>query len=454
MRVARRVRREVRGNPPGATPEGRPPGPPYPDADYAEVLAVLLGDLALVPWQRPYALPTATVFCTWRDALGPAPLERLRDRVLSGAGAEHRGHDYRAVAVGRLEVGSIDGSLIRVPDSPANRQAFGSAGTADDSAPFPQLRELRCTAASTRAALGVVTGPSGAGASRDKGEAEQALLDKTLKDFRQVFTPGRLWVMDRNFPGVPRIKAMLATGTHVLIRVKDGITLRRCGDFLPGGSYLAAICGGGITLTVRVVEYTVTVAGRDAPELFCLITDLHDHEAYPAGMLAEAYHWRWIGSETALKEAKSAISGAGPSTGPILRSQSPALIRQEHAAWVISVELARATARAAAANAAPARKGRRAGQPVHPREISFTAARRAVIAATRSGAATASLPAALTRACRDRALAGLARRRIVIDRDRHRDRKTKARLSFPHAGPRLATRTAPAQISICQPLAA
>ena len=425
-----------------------------PDADYAEVLAVLLGDLALVPWQRPYALPTATVFCTWRDALGPAPLERLRDRLLSGVDAEHRGHDYRAVAVGDLEVGSIDGSLIRVPDSPANRQAYGSAGTADDSAPFPQLRELRCTAAPTRAALGVVTGPSGAGASRDKGEAEQALLDKTLKDFRQVFTPGRLWVMDRNFPGVPRIKAMLATGTHVLIRVKDGITLRRCGDFLPDGSYLAAICGGGITLTVRVVEYTVSVAGRDTPELFCLITDLHDHEAYPAGVLAEAYHWRWIGSETALKEAKSAISGAGPSTGPILRSQSPALIRQEHAAWVISVELARAIARAAAANAVPARKGRRAGQPVRPREISFTAARRAVIAATRSGAATASLPAALTRACRDRALAGLARRRIVIDRDRHRDRKTKARLSFPHAGPRLATRTAPVKISICQPLAA
>jgi hypothetical protein len=24
------------------------------DADYAEVLTVLLGDLALVPWQRPY----------------------------------------------------------------------------------------------------------------------------------------------------------------------------------------------------------------------------------------------------------------------------------------------------------------------------------------------------------------------------------------------------------------
>ena len=280
------------------------------------------------------------------------------------------------------------------------------------------------------------------------------LLDKALKDYGYLFTPWRLWVMDRNFPGVPRIKAMLAAGTHVLIRVRDGITLRRAGDFLPDGSYLAEISGGGITLTVRVIEYTVTVAGRDAPELFCLITDLHDHDAYPARLLAQAYHWRWIGSETCLKEAKSAISGAGPSTGPMLRSASPALIRQEHAAWVTAVELARATARAAAAVAIPARRGRRAGQPVHPRQISFTAARRAVIASVRSGAATASLPAALTAANRDAILAGLARRRVQVDRHRHRDRKTKARPGFPPGGPRLATRTAPAEISICQPLTA
>ena len=127
---------------------------------------------------------------------------------------------------------------------------------------------------------------------------------------------------------------------------------------------------------------------------------------------------------------------------------------QEHAAWVTATELARATARAAAADAIPAGKGRRAGQPVQPREISFTAARRAVIAATRSGTATASLPAALTQAHRDRALTSLARRRVVIDRDRHRDRKTKARLGFPPAGPRLATRKAPAKISVCRPIAA
>ena len=300
----------------------------------------------------------------------------------------------------------------------------------------------------------MASGPSGAAASggRDKGEAEQALLDKALKDYPHLFTPQRLWVMDRNFPGVPRIARLLATGTHVLIRVKDGITLERTGDFLPDGSCLAAISGSGITLTVRVIEYHVSVAGQDAPELFCLITDLHDHAACPAGVLAAAYHWRWTGSETCLKEAKSAISGAGPSTGPMLRSASPALIAQEHAAWVVAVELTRAAARAAAAIAIPARKGKRAGQPVHPREISFTAARRAVITTTRAGAATASLPAPAITANRDSALAGLARRRVDVDRHRHRT--TKARLSFPPGGPRVPALTARAQISVCVPIAA
>jgi hypothetical protein len=427
-----------------------------PGAGYAEVMDALIGDLAAVPWQCRYAVPTEAAASVWRDALGPEPLERLRDRTLAGIDAEHQARDWRAVTVGDLDLWSVDGSLTRVPDTPENREAFGSAGTADDSSPYPQLRDLRLTSAFTRAMVAVTSGPSGAaaGGSRDKGEAEQMLLDRALKEYRHVFTPGRLWIMDRNFPGAPRIQRMLATGTHVLIRVKDGITLRRTGDFLPDGSYLAQISGGGITLTVRVAEYTVSVAGRDAPELFCLITDLTDHVAYPAGTLAAAYHWRWIGSETALKEAKAAIRGSGPGTGAMLRSGSPRLITQEHAAWIIATELTRATARDAADIAVPARKGRRAGQAVHAREISCKAAARAIIASIRAGAATASFPARLRAATRQAILTRLARCRVIIDRNRHRDRKTKSRQGFPNAGPRMATRTAPAQISVCQPLPA
>jgi hypothetical protein len=218
-------------------------------ADYAEVMAALIGDLAAVPWQRPYALPTATVASTWREAVGPGPLEELRDLLLAAVDAEHRDHDYRAVTIGDLDAHAIDGSLTRVPDTPANRAAFGSAGTADDSSPYPQLRELRLPDASTRATLAVTSGPSGAaaGGEREKGEAEQKLPGKALENYPHLFTSRRMWIMDRNFPGAPRIQRMLATGTHVLIRVKDGITLTPAGGFLPDGSYLATLSGSGVS---------------------------------------------------------------------------------------------------------------------------------------------------------------------------------------------------------------
>ncbi len=74
--------------------------------------------------------------------------------------------------------------------------------------------------------------------------------------------------------------------------------------------------------------------------------------------------------------------------------------------------------RAAARQAVPARKGHRAGQPVHPREISFTADRRAAVTAVRNGTATASLPAAARHASRDVVLHELGRRRITTGRDR------------------------------------
>ena len=429
-----------------------------PDADYAGVLAAVFGDLVLVPWQRPFKVPTPKVLGTWRAALGPAPLAGLQDRVLAAVGAEHRDHDYRAVFAGapghELRLGSIDGSVTRVPDTPANREAFGSTGTADDSAPYPQVRDLLATDASTRGDLAVVSGPSGG----PKAEGEQALLDTMLARYPGVFAPDRMWVMDRNFPGADRVARMLATGTHVLIRVKSDIALPRIGGFLPDGSYYSYLAGGAAAsrwwLKVRVVEYQVDAGGQDTGEMFCLITDLHDHVAYPAAQLAAAYAWRWTGSETALKEAKSAITGAGPSTGPIFRSATPELIAQEHAAWICGTELIRALARAAARQAAPARKGRLAGHKVQPRQISFTSARRAALASIRSGTATASLPGPMAQAFHHDTLRALGKRRIVIDRHRHRDRKTKARQAFPAAGRGITTRTAIARVDVCTPAAA
>jgi hypothetical protein len=389
-----------------------------------------------VPWARAWAPASARALGDWRNALGPEPLEELQDVVLRASWAEHEGRDWRAMIIGRvrpLKAGSLDGTLIRVPDTPANRAAFGSVGTGDDSSPYPQLRALPLNDVSTRALLGMPHGPSGG----DKAAAEQRLLDTAMERYPHLFTKGRLWLMDRNFPGAARIARLIAR-THVLIRLKSDIPLRRTSPVLADGSYLAELSGDGVTVAVRVIEYFVDVEGQEVPEMFCLVTDLTDIEEYPAPELAELYRWRWDGSETALREAKASLRGAGPGTGPMLRSGTPDLVRQELAAWAAAVEMTRGVARDAALAAAPARKGRRAGQPVRPRDISSARTRRALITAIRAG-----------RAGYENLIREIGRHRTVVDRNRHRARKSKSPSSFGRATARdTATRTAPAIITM------
>ena len=407
-----------------------------PDAGIRDAVTALAGDLAGVPWARAWVPASERACGDWRNALGPEPLEELRDIVLRASWAEHEDRDWRAVIIGRtrpLKAGSLDGTLIRVPDTPANRAVFGSVGTGDDSSPFPQLRALPLTDASTRALLGMPHGPSGG----DKAAAEQKLLDTAMRDYPHLFTMDRIWLMDRNYHGAPRI-ARLMTRSHVLIRLKSDIPLKRISEILADGSYLAELSGDGVTVTMRVIEYWVTVEGQDVPEMFCLVTDLLDWCEYPAPELAALYKWRWDGSETALREAKASLDGAGPSAGPMLRSGSPALVRQELAAWAAGTEMTRGVARDAALTAAPARKGRRAGQPVRPRDISHARARRAILTAIRSGIT-----------CYTALTSAIGKYRTVTGRNRHRARKAKCASTFPHASRAdTVTRTAEAVITM------
>jgi hypothetical protein len=210
----------------------------------------------------------------------------------------------------------------------------------------------------------------------------------------------------------------------------------------------------GTTLIVRVIEYFVTLDGQTTPELFCLLTDLLDHHTHPADQLAAAYKWRWDGSETALREAKSTIHDTGPGSGAILRSTTPELVRQEHPAWIVGTELVRAAVRTAATVAAPFRKGPRTGQAVQARHLSFTTARRTLIGTVRAGTATASLPTPARAAAHARALTVIGSARVTTDRHRHRDHKIKSRQSFGHAPRGITTRTAPAQVHVCGATAA
>jgi hypothetical protein len=405
-----------------------------PEAQLSDVIIALAGDLALLPWSRRWHAASGRSCLDWRRALGPVPLEELQGAVLAAARGEHEERPGQSLTIGKarpLAVHSADGSLLRVPDTPGNRAEFGSAGTADGSAAWPSVRLFPLTSVFTRSLLAMPWGPAGS----DKAASEQRLLDTVMRDFPHVLSKGQVWLLDRLWHGVPRLKA-LAGLTHWVVRLKSDITLRRTSAICPDHSYLAEASGDGVTMTVRVIEYYVEIEGQEVKEMLCLITDLLDWREYPGPRLAALYKWRWDGSETALREAKAPLHGAGPGTGAMLRSGSPLLIAQEIAAWAVSTEMTRGVTRAAALAAAPARKGRRAGQPVRYRDLSLARARRLILAAIRAG--TAGYTALASK---------IAEYRTVTDRNRHRKRKSKSPSTFAHASREdTATRIAPATI--------
>jgi hypothetical protein len=407
-----------------------------PDAQLSGVITALAGDLALIPWSRRWHPASERSCLDWRKALGPAPLEGLQDTVLAAAARGHAERDGWSLTIGTrepLEVHSAGGSLLRVPGTPENRAEFGSVGTADGSAAWPCVRLFPLTSVFTRSLLAMPRGPAGS----DKTASEQRLPDAAMRDFPHVFSKGQLWLLDRLWHGVPRLKA-LAGLTHWAVRLKSDITLKKISEIYPDHSYLAEVSGDGVTMTVRVIEYSAEIVGQDVKEMFCLITGLLDWREYPGPELAALYKWRWDGSGTALREAKAPLHGAGPGTGAMLRSGSPLLIAQEIAAWAASTEMTRGVTRDAALAAAPAEKGRRAGLPVRCRDLSLTRARRLILAAIRTGKTSYQ---ALT--------SHIAEYRTVTDRNRHRKRKSKSPSTFGHAGPKdRTTRIAPAIITM------
>jgi hypothetical protein len=124
---------------------------------------------------------------------------------------------------------------------------------------------------------------------------------------------------------------VLATGAHILWRASASFRLTPIA-VLADGSYLARLHprrqADGPPITVRVVEYTVhrgsPEGAEDSSEVFALVTDLLDIEAYPVLDLACAYPMRWQ-AETVIGHHKTDM-GAGMA---VLRSRDPEGVAQE-----------------------------------------------------------------------------------------------------------------------------
>jgi len=424
-----------------------------PDASYCESLARVAGLLADIRFTRDWHVPTEKVVTRWRLLIPP---DVMQDLFWQAAGPLVSDDEPSAVLLAGMAVCAAGGMLVNLADTEANRAMFGSTGTADDSAPFPQLRIVALTARAGRAMLGAIVGGSSAG--------EQTLLKRLVKR-RPDLVAGRVVCFDRNFPGYDLITAILDAGGHVIARVKEGISLGfadgpGCG-WLPDGSrmsWLNAPSGKKEDrLPARVAEHNATLPGGgtgEVSETCTVITTLLDHQTAPAEQVRETYLTRWSASETTFGEDKTTITGAGNRTsGPVLRSGSPRLVISEAWAWLTATQLVRASAAAALrSDAAAARALRRAdGAPVTADEESFTAARQHAIRVMTSSQVTASSSLAALAAAAGAAARAALRTLNVPGRERHSGRAQKARPKFPHTSATKQTVTGKPQVNIFAP---
>jgi Insertion element 4 transposase N-terminal len=299
--------------------------------DYEEVAARVGGTLR--GWGgEGWALPTSGGITQARQRLGEEPVAEVFSRVAVPVA----GLDTPGAFLGPWRLMSVDGMEWDVPDTPANREAFGKKAGSQGQAAFPAVRAVTVSECASHAPVLAVLGPVAGG----KGTGEQSQARKLYPRLEE----GWLVIADRNFYGWADWCAASDAGADLLWRVKSHVLLPAL-EMLPDGSYrsvlvspkvqgrkrdaLTGAAGRGDDLDpalarpVRVIEYEVTDRdGQD--ELIALITTITDPRAAPAALLARAYHERWE-HETGNSQLKTFLRGPGK----VLRSQSPDMARQE-----------------------------------------------------------------------------------------------------------------------------
>jgi len=315
----------------------------------------------LVRWAKDKPVPLRSTLCEARKRVGVRPLALLARSVVKlladagapgDAGAFHRG----------MRLMALDGFTLDLPDTPANRRAFGGPTTgragAKTAGAFPQARVLSLCEAGTHGLWKWLLKPYRVG--------EVTMAPALLRHLR----PGMLLLWDRNFLKYAHVKQVLDAGAHLLARVKSDVTLavrRRLGD----GSYLARLYRNKYDrdrdrngIDVRVVEYTLDDPNRPGHrEEHRLLTTLLDETLDAAPTLAELYHVRWE-QELAIDELKThEMERPGPT--PVLRSRTPAGVVQEVYGLMLAHYVVRSLMHEAAKRATPA--------PLSPLRLSFTA---------------------------------------------------------------------------------
>jgi hypothetical protein len=298
----------------------------YRDRSIQEVVHHL--DLVLPAARAPgRAGVTSSAVVQARDRLGEAPLQGLFEQTATHwAAASADLHRWRGLAVY-----GIDGSTLRIPDTPENEQAFGRPGASrGGNASYPQLRLVALMVLRSHLLAGLALGPGSSGESRLAEPLIAPLPDHSLT------------ILDRGFLSYALLHRLASAGSqrHWLIRAKSHLrwrTLERLGphdelvEIEPSGTLRKAHPELPPTLRARVVRYQ-----RKGFQPQTLLTSLLDPVAYPADEIATLYHERWE-LELGFDEIKTHTLEREET----LRSRAPERLRQEVWGLAIAYNLVR-----------------------------------------------------------------------------------------------------------------
>lgn len=263
--------------------------------------------------------PCRSSLCEGRHRLGVEPVRRVFQQVVRPlATPDTPGAFYRG-----LRLVGCDGTILDVPDSEANANAFHRATGSRGDGAFPQVRKVSLVEIGTH-----VEFTFAAGGWQD---SENALAEQL---FEQV-PADALLLEDRGFFSYLAWKRLRARSLQLLVRIKSHMVFKPL-QRLSDGSYLAKIYSSDKDrrkdqngIVVRIIEYTLTDPQRTGHgERHRLMTSLLDERLYPAHELILLYHERWE-EELTFDEQKTHQDPRRATKSANLRSETPQGVLQE-----------------------------------------------------------------------------------------------------------------------------
>jgi hypothetical protein len=292
----------------------------HPDKSYQEIFRILGESLKnLFGPNHEVDIPATSSIVEARQRLGVETMERISKAVLGPIAACS---GVKGIFFRKWRIVSIDGTIQNVPDTDANREYFQSSRSQHGEGAYPQIRCVALVECGTRAVIDYVL-------STKKLQSEQALAMQLLPRVDKEY----LLLADRLYCDGKKWALALSNGAKAIFRAKAD-TILPVIERLKDGSYRSELVEGdrrkssAIFHPVRVVEFRVSRRGKS--EIVRLITNLTPSQATPAEIM-DLYtkRWRW---EVLAKELKYTLKNRGN----LMRSNTPALVKQEFIAMLLA----------------------------------------------------------------------------------------------------------------------